>query len=312
MNAFRGKGRHRGFCAIDRCCGGNASCRVYPDRRRLGPLNNTWKTVRALLPLPFIFLSGLYFAQASQSIMIPESVAREALDGRKGAFVLIQCSSGQISDFNPKTSMERLPPCSTFKIWNALFGIEGGLVSDVEEAFYKWDGEERSIAAWNQNLTLRAAFQASCVPAFQGLARRIGEDRMNQWIKKIGYGDENTSAGIDIFWLPAVDRKTILISPREQADLLCRLSNGKLPFSADSIAKLKELMETRKTDKGILYGKTGSRSSGVGKYDMGWFVGLVESGDETYAFACNLQAENTSGADARRATELILESQNLL
>ena len=135
---------------------------------------------------------------------------------------------------------------------------------------------------------------------------------MNQWIEKIGYGDENTSAGIDVFWLPAENRKAILISPREQAELLCQLANGKLAVSSDSLAKLKKLMEIRRTEKGTLYCKTGSRSSGPGRYDMGWFVGLLESGHETYVFACNLQAENTSGLDARKVIEAIFESQNWL
>lgn len=64
---------------------------------------------------------------------------------------------------------------------------------------------------------------APCVPAFQALARQIGPERMQSWIAKLGYGDRDTSAGIDVFWLPAKGRNTILISPVEQAQLMHRL-----------------------------------------------------------------------------------------
>ena len=62
----------------------------------------------------------------------------------------------------------------------------------------------------------------------------------------------------------------------------------------------KALMQVRKTGNGMLYGKTGSRSSSAGGYNLGWFA---ESGDETYVFACKLEADNTSGLDARKDTE---------
>ena len=110
-------------------------------------------------------------------------------------------------------------------------GLEEGLVASPEQSFYEWDGVERSIPAWNQDLSLREAFQASCVPAFQQLARRIGPDRMQKWIEKIGYGNRDISAGIDVFWLPAKGRQTILISPKEQARLIQRIIAGDVPMS---------------------------------------------------------------------------------
>ena len=113
-----------------------------------------------------------------------------------------------------------MAPCSTFKIWNTLIGIESGIISSPDQPFYQWDGEKRSISAWNRDLTLREAFQASCVPAFQNLARQIESERMQYWLDRIEYGDRDTSAGIDVFWLPSKGRKTILISPTEQAQLV--------------------------------------------------------------------------------------------
>ena len=247
-----------------------------------------------------------------QSFPAPERVVSEAFAGRKGAFVIVDCGSGGISDFRPGASAEKLAPCSTFKIWNTLIGLETGIVTAADEAFYKWDGETRAISEWNKDLTLKEAFQASCVPAFQNLARRIGPVKMQSWLDKIGYGDRDMSAGADVFWLPARGRKTILISPTEQARLMCKLVSGKLPFREGSVAVLKEVMAVRKTDRGILYGKTGSGADGTGTYDLGWFVGYVESRGKTYAFACAANGDGVMGKDARAIVERVLEKQGLL
>lgn len=218
---------------------------------------------------------------------------------------MTSCSSGECVRFNPVGCSEKLPPCSTFKIWNTLIALENGLIASPGDPFYKWDGEIRSIPDWNRDLNLKEAFRVSCVPAFQDLARKIGPERMKDWIGKIGYGDQDISAGIDVFWLPAAGRKTILISPEEQARLIVSLVTGKLPFSGKSLSVLKEIMIVKKTDHGILYGKTGSAVNDSGRYVMGWFVGYVENNGETYAFSCAVKGENLMGKDARSIVENI-------
>jgi beta-lactamase class D len=162
------------------------------------------------------------------------------------------------------------------------------------------------MTTWNKNLNLKEAFQVSCVPAFQNLARSIGKERMSRWLKTIEYGDEDISSGIDVFWLTADGRKTALISSRDQANLLRKLLTGQMQVSKQSLIKLKELMEVKKTARSVLYGKTGTSAS----YDMGWFVGFLESGGSTYAFSCLLKGSKTSGPDARAAVEKILINHN--
>lgn len=247
-----------------------------------------------------------------QPFPIPESVVSNAFAGRAGAFIIIDCASGAISDFRPTSASERLAPCSTFKIWNTLIGLENGAISFAEEDFYRWDGETRAIPEWNKNLTLKEAFQASCVPAFQNLARQIGSKSMQSCIDRIAYGDRDISAGIDVFWLPAPGRKTLLVTPREQASLMCKLVSGKLPFAEKSRAVLKNVMTIKKTEHGVLYGKTGSSADGTGKYTLGWFVGYVESNGKTFAFACTAKGVNVMGKDARAIVESVLERQGFL
>ncbi len=266
--------------------------------------------MRHLLAIAVIII-GAPFAYG-QTLPIPESLVNSAFAGRRGAFVLIDCSSGAISAFRPEASSEKLAPCSTFKIWNTLIGLEIGILSIAEGAFYLWDGEIRPIPEWNRNLTLKEAFRASCVPAFQNLARQIGPRRMQSWINQIDYGDGDLSAGIDVFWLPAAGRKMILISPKEQAELIGKLVSRKLPFSAKSLAALKDIMLIKRTDHGVLYGKTGSGADDYGTYALGWFVGNVESQGRTYAFACAAKGNNVMGKDARTIVEKVLEGQGLL
>ena len=239
-------------------------------------------------------------------------MASRAFDDLGGALVVIECSSGDITTFRPGVAATRLPPCSTFKIVNALIGLEAGIISSPDKQFYKWDGIERSIPAWNRDLSLREAFQASCVPAFQDLARRIGQERMQSYIEKTGYGNQDISAGIDVFWLPSKGRNTILISPTEQAELMRRIVSGEVPFSKSSLAVLKKLMFIKKTDQGALYGKTGSATDDHGTFVLGWFVGYAVSKYKTYAFACVTQGENTMSRDAREIVEKVLESRGIL
>ena len=201
-----------------------------------------------------------------------------------------------------------MPPCSTFKIWNTLIGLENGLISATDDEFYKWDGKKRFLPEWNKDLTLKEAFRVSCVPAFQNLARKIGPGIMQAWIDKISYGDRNISSGIDIFWLPAPGRKTILISPEEQAKLICKLVSGKLPFSEKSLAVLNEIMIIKKTPLGILYGKTGTGE----KYTLGWFVGYLESNGKKYSFACVVKGEKVMGKDSLAIIRTIFEENGIL
>ncbi len=230
----------------------------------------------------------------------------------EGSIVIINCASGNAIRFNPQKASEKLPPCSTFKIWNTLIGFETGAISSPAEAFYRWDGETRSISSWNKDMTLKEAFAASCVPAFQALARKIGPEKMKAWIEKIGYGDRDISAGIDVFWLPAPGRKTILISAEQQAQLMRRLVSGEFAFSDKSCTALKEIMAAKRTDHGILYGKTGTGVCDAGERNVGWYVGYVESHGEKYAFACVVKGRHLMGKDARAIVEAVFEAQELL
>lgn len=260
----------------------------------------------------FCGILGVAILTSCRTFQMGNSTAERAFGDLRGTLVVIDCLSGRTTTYRPDIAKIPLPPCSTFKIVNALIGLESGIVSSPDEQFYRWDGVERSIAGWNRDLSFREAFQASCVPAFQNLARKIGPERMQVWIDKIGYGNRDISAGIDVFWLPSKGRNTIMISPYQQAELMRRIVSGDVPFSKASLSVLKQLMFIKKTDSGTLYGKTGSGADDTGAFVLGWFVGYVDSNGKTYAFACVAQGKNVMSKNARDIVERVFEQQGLL
>lgn len=207
-----------------------------------------------------------------------------------------------------------LPPCSTFKIWNTLIGLEEGIVADPEAPFWKWDGEERFMPEWNRDQTLRSAFTFSCVPAFQQLARDIGPERMQSWLDKLHYGSRDQAGRPDAFWLPRKGLPSILVTPREQARLVRKLVDGGFPVRESTVATLSDLMKFESFANGVLHGKTGS-GNGVSitpeakPADIGWFVGFFEEDGRKRAFASVVSGEGVAGKTAREAAVRFFKSQ---
>lgn len=229
------------------------------------------------------------------------------------AWALLDRSTGKWSRLHPDLTARRLAPCSTFKIYNTLIGLELGLIRGPDDPWYRWDGVRREFPDWNKDLTLREAIRASSVPAFQSLARRIGIRRMRHYIDRLPYGSRDLSSGVDLFWLPGKGRTSITISADEQVSLLNKLFDHQLPFSERNIGILREVLRVSETPQGVLYGKTGTGLGADGRPDLGWFVGFLERGGKTYLFACNLTGPgNPTGLTARRYVEDLFRSRGWL
>ena len=118
---------------------------------------------RFALIVGFLLISAVAFAQ---------EIDRSLLQGYDAALVIYNRANGETVNINSARGSQRLSPCSTFKIYNTLIGLELGLIKDADEPWYKWDDVKRDIEGWNQDLTLREAFRVSAVPAYQILARK--------------------------------------------------------------------------------------------------------------------------------------------
>jgi beta-lactamase class D len=174
-------------------------------------------------------------------------------------------------------------PASTFKIPNSIIALETNVVEN-DRTLFKWNGEKRAYKIWEQDLILRNAFQYSCVPCYQEIATKIGEKRMNEYLKKLQFGDMNvTSKNLDIFWLEGESK----INQFQQIDFLKRLVNSELKISKRTEEIMKRIFFIEENESYKLYGKTGL-SIRNGK-NNGWFVGYLKLKDNTYFFATNIE-----------------------
>jgi len=173
-------------------------------------------------------------------------------------------------------------PASTFKIPNSIIALETGVVEN-DSTLFKWDGKKRALKNWEQDLIFKDAFQFSCVPCYQDVARRIGEKRMVTYLDKLNFGQMQVdSATIANFWLTGTSR----ISPFEQLDFLKRLYKSELPISKRTETILKRMLLLKTTDTYKLRGKTGW--SIQNNNNNGWFVGYEEREERVLFFATNI------------------------
>jgi beta-lactamase class D len=182
-------------------------------------------------------------------------------------------------------------PASTFKIPNSIIALETGVVED-DSTLFRWDGQKRRLSIWEQDLIFRDAFHKSCVPCYQEIARKIGAQRMQEYLSKLDYGEMVVdSATIDVFWLEGHSK----ISPFQQVDFLQRFYNSKLPISSRTEDIMKKLMVIEENEDYKLSGKTGwSVRNGN---NNGWFVGYLEKRPDVYFFATNIDPSTEFNMD---------------
>ncbi len=149
------------------------------------------------------YLTLVFFAGTALSEPISENLAWNKefySESVNGVLVLCKSSTNSCTTNNVARASTAYIPASTFKIPNAIIGLETGVIKD-ERQIFKWDGKPRAMKQWESDLTLRNAIQVSAVPVFQQIAREIGEARMQKYLNHFLYGNSNISGGIDKFWL---------------------------------------------------------------------------------------------------------------
>ena len=105
----------------------------------------------------------------------------------------------------------RTAPDSTYKIYDALFGLEEGVIAP-NDSFMAWNETDYPFEAWNADQDLYSAMQSSVNWYFQEIDKQIGSSAIQGYIQKIGYGNENISADLSSYWMQG----TLKISPVEQ------------------------------------------------------------------------------------------------
>lgn len=238
------------------------------------------KKVLLTLTITFCTLCVIFLSSCSVNKAKINNSFKKYFDSANvnGCFSLFNNATGAVTVYNLALDTERFLPASTYKIVNALIGLETGKIVD-EKMVIPWDGVKRWNPDWNKDLTMEQAFRASSVPYFQEVARRIGKDTIRQWLDTLKYGNMNINGPVDSFWL----NNTLKISPDEQLGLLKRLYFDQLPFQKRAQQIVRDVMLMENTTRYKLSYKTGSGFD-ENHNAIGWLVGWIEENKHVYFF----------------------------
>ena len=244
---------------------------------------------------PLLALFTTLRSPAAVTLARPEWHEHFDSKGVRGAFVLYEPANDRYLVCNEARARQRFTPASTFKIPNALIGLEVGAIADEREVFH-WDRKPKVRAAWERDHTLATGMRDSVVWMFQQVARRTGRERMREWMDRLDYGNRDLRGGIDLFWLQGALR----VSAFEQVDFLRRLCEGALPATQRAQRLVREALVWERTRGYTLYAKTGS--SGATKNATCWWVGWIErKGRVAAVFALNFAPSPATKRDDRIA-----------
>jgi len=207
--------------------------------------------------------------------------------GVDGCFLLQSLKDDQVYVYNSNRCEQGFLPASTFKIVNSMIALESGVAAD-ENLLIKWDSVVRQVPVWNQDHTMKTAFQVSCVPYYQALAAKIGVSKMQEWVNKLQYGKMDVrNETLTDFWLKGKSE----ITPYQQLDFLARLAKKELPIKPSTVHKINDIMTIASDSTGmIMRGKTGWAI--VGERSIGWFVGSIDRPDgERFIFVNNIESK---------------------
>ncbi len=224
----------------------------------------------------------------------------------QGSFVLYDSGIDAWTIYNKEAATEQVTPNSTYKIYDALLGLESGIITP-EQSEMAWSGEEYPFEAWESDQDLNSAMQSSVNWYFQRIDRMAGFSRVKSFWQKIGYGNQQIGSSLDLYW----NDFSLKISPIEQVELLKKFYRNDFGFSDCSINAVKDAIFIESTENGTLSGKTGTGRTD-GQDTNGWFVGYIEKSGRVYYFATNIRgSSDTTGSAAAEISLSVLSDMGL-
>lgn len=253
-------------------------------------------------------------SQASTEMSEPTEMTKKTLDlsssfgDINGCAVFFNVNNNEQLYYNEEMSKTQASPFSTFKIISSLMGLENGILEN-ENSKMSYNGTQYPRNEWNGDLTLKEAFQTSCVWYFRQVIDAVGETQVRNELENLQYGNRDVSewagnglnplADLSGFWIGS----SLKISPDEQVRVLHDLFEGKTNYSKHSIDVLKQIMLVEDTGEQQIYGKTGSSLDGEA-----WFVGFTEKSGEKVYFAVYLNDYQQRAIPGNTAKEIAVEA----
>ena len=247
-----------------------------------------------------------YYQWNTSSRTIAELDCSSYFEAFEGSFVLYNLQDDTWNIYDMEHAAMRVSPNSTYKIYDALFGLEEGIISP-DDSLLPWNGESYPFETWNTDQTLNSAMSSSVNWYFQTMDRQLGADSIYKYLQKIGYGNERIAGDLSSYWLES----SLKISPIEQVELLTQLHADNLGFAAENTNAVKDSIQLFSSENGTFYGKTGTGR--INDHDVnGWFIGFIETFDNTYFFATNIKADQrATGSNAAEITMSILSDMSI-
>lgn len=220
-----------------------------------------------------------------------------------GSFVLYDQSADRWNIYNMDHASTRVSPNSTYKIYDALLGLESGIITP-EHSTFTWNGEPYPFNSWEADQDLTSAIHNSVNWYFQAIDSQAGFEAVRTFLQTINYGNQNTGTNLNLYWTDF----SLKISPIEQVELLQDFYQNNFHFDSKNIQAVKKALLLSTTSSGSLYGKTGTGRVN-GKDVNGWFIGYIETANNTYYFATNIQSSSdATGSQATEITESVLSN----
>ncbi|MFV5376382.1 class D beta-lactamase [Acinetobacter calcoaceticus] len=197
-------------------------------------------------------------------------------------------------------------PASTFKMLNALIGLENNKVTTDE--LFKWDGNKKAFPIWEKDMKLDEAMKLSAVPVYQELAKRIGIDLMQKEVKRVNFGNANIGTKVDNFWLVG----PLKITPIQEVKFADDLAHNKLPFKIETQETVKNMLLIKEINGSKIYAKSGWGMDVTPQ--VGWLTGWVEQPTgKIISFSLNLEMKNNmTGSIRNEITYKALENLGII
>ncbi|EOC3131594.1 OXA-24 family carbapenem-hydrolyzing class D beta-lactamase [Acinetobacter baumannii] len=197
-------------------------------------------------------------------------------------------------------------PASTFKMLNALIGLENHKATTNE--IFKWDGKKRTYPMWEKDMTLGEAMALSAVPVYQELARRTGLELMQKEVKRVNFGNTNIGTQVDNFWLVG----PLKITPVQEVNFADDLAHNRLPFKLETQEEVKKMLLIKEVNGSKIYAKSGWGMDVTPQ--VGWLTGWVEQANgKKIPFSLNLEMkEGKTGSIRNEITYKSLENLGII
>ena len=176
-------------------------------------------------------------AAASSSLPLDAHRAAASSIATESCFLLVEIGAGEVRRNPAQACRTRISPASTFKVPHALAALDSGVVSNPGETFV-YDGSPNGPEAWHRDHTLATAMRHSVLWYFQRIAQRLGADREREYLKKLSYGNMDSTSGLTTFWLG----ESLQVTPEEQLRFWVRLYESNLPIAEHAMEQVRAML----------------------------------------------------------------------